>query len=355
MHFIVKNEINAFTPKISVILADMAEAGSFTATYLPSTSKHPCFYCLVDNNDLNNMTLPDVILRTPEKMKEVIGANQAHEFSIHGEANFFWKFKNFNIYQATIPDRMHMLDLGITKYLLEFTRLLLQRKVGNRAVKEMDQRLCAIPRYPGLIILKNGLENISRFTANDYRNIMKVIIFVMDNLYDDYGEGGISYQRLCDVFYHYLTMYMKMRQESYTDEDLAELQADITKFCQEFVMIFSEYSQSKCKIPKLHVLRYHVTPSIRLYSSVNGMSTETYETLHKSKNPYRMTNKKQYIPQMLKTVCCNLFCIIFHFIVINFYHILRVIMIGTTTVFGEKTKISENEKIKWVSKFFVGI
>ena len=122
-------------------------------------------------------------------------------------------------------------------------------------------------------------------------------------------------------------------------------------------MIFSEYSQSKCKIPKLHVLRYHVTPSIRLYGSVNGMSTETYETLHKSnvKNPYRMTNKKQYILQMLKMVCFNLFCIIFHFIVINFYHILRVIMIGTTTVFGEKTKISENEKIKWVSKFFVGI
>jgi len=48
-----------------------------------------------------------------------------------------------------------------------------------------------------------------------------------------------------------------------------------------------------------------VIPSIRLYGSMNGMSTETYETLHKSnvKNPYRMTNKKNYVPQMLKTVC----------------------------------------------------
>jgi hypothetical protein len=37
---------------------------------------------------------------------------------------------------------------------------------------------------------------------------------------------------------------------------------------------------------------------------MNGMSTETYETLHKSnvKNPYRMTNKKDYVPQMLNTV-----------------------------------------------------
>ena len=69
--------------------------------------------------------------------------------------------------------------------------------------------------------------------------------------------------------------------------------------------IFSEYSPSHCKIPKLHVLRYHVIPSIRLYSSTNGMSTETYETLHKSnvKDPYRMINKKNYVLQMLNTVC----------------------------------------------------
>jgi hypothetical protein len=47
-----------------------------------------------------------------------------------------------------------------------------------------------------------------------------------------------------------------------------------------------------------------MVPSIRLYGSMNGMSTETYETLHKSnvKNPYRMTNKKDYVQQMLKTV-----------------------------------------------------
>ena len=78
----------------------------------------------------------------------------------------------------------------------------------------------------------------------------------------------------------------------------------ITEFCQEFVTIFSEYSPSRCKIPKLYALRYHVIPSIRLYGSMNGMSTETYETLHKKsvKIPYRMTNKKNHVPQMLNMV-----------------------------------------------------
>ena len=38
---------------------------------------------------------------------------------------------------------MHMLDLGITKYLLEFTREYLQSKVSNKAVKKMDHRVVA--------------------------------------------------------------------------------------------------------------------------------------------------------------------------------------------------------------------
>ena len=127
MHFIVKNEIYVFTPKLLVILADMVEASAFTVTYLPSTSKWPCCNCLINNEDLNNMSLSNdnVILRTPKIMKEAIDTNQAHEFSVHTEFNFFWKFKDFNIYKATVSDQMHMLNLGITKYLIEFTRMYL--------------------------------------------------------------------------------------------------------------------------------------------------------------------------------------------------------------------------------------
>ena len=59
-------------------------------------------------------------------MKEAIEINQARELLIHTDFNFFWKFDDFNIYEVTVPDRMHMLDLSITKYLLEFTREHLQ-------------------------------------------------------------------------------------------------------------------------------------------------------------------------------------------------------------------------------------
>src|SRR5271170_6781075 len=100
----------------------------------------------------------------------------------------------------------------------------------------------------------------------------------------------------------------------------------ITEFYQRFVAIFFDYSPSNCKIPKLHNLRYHVILSIRLYGSINGMSIETYETLHKSnvKNPYRMTNKKNYIPQMLNPVCY----IIFYLIVINLFLLLSILNVN---------------------------
>ena len=111
MYFVVKNEIQLFTSKISAILADLVEAMTFTAIYLPSTSKQPCCFCLIDNKDLNNMALTNVIMRTPKTMKEAINMDQANEFSLHTDFNFFWKFEDFNIYEATVP-KMHMLDLG---------------------------------------------------------------------------------------------------------------------------------------------------------------------------------------------------------------------------------------------------
>ena len=66
------------------------------------------------------MALTNVIMRTPKTMKEAIDMDRANEFSLHTD---------FNIYEATVPDQMHILDLGITKYLLEFTREFLRQKL----------------------------------------------------------------------------------------------------------------------------------------------------------------------------------------------------------------------------------
>ena len=74
----------------------------------------------------------------------------------------------------------------------------------------------------------------------------------------------------------------------------------ITNWAQQFVKVFQEYSEFK--YPKLHSWIYYTTDLIRKYSSLNGFSTETYESLHKDfvKKPYYLTNKQNIKDQIIK-------------------------------------------------------
>lgn len=60
--------------------------------------------------------------------------------------------------------------------------------------------------------------------------------------------------------------------------------------------------------------RYHTIQTIKHYGAINGLTTETYETLHKNwvKNPYRISNKKNVLDQIIKTVSYNNYFIYFY-------------------------------------------
>lgn len=58
------------------------------------------------------------------------------------------------------------------------------------------------------------------------------------------------------------------------------------------------------KFPKLHSWIYHIVDTIREYGAINGYTTETYESLHKTyvKIPYRLSNKKDVEKQIMENV-----------------------------------------------------
>jgi hypothetical protein len=66
-------------------------------------------------------------------------------------------------------------------------------------------------------------------------------------------------------------------------------------------------SSSELKLPKLHSWVHHTIDSIRSFGTINGYTTETYESLHKEyvKIPYRLSNKKDIEIQIMKTVSNN--------------------------------------------------
>ncbi len=56
---------------------------------------------------------------------------------------------------------------------------------------------------------------------------------------------------------------------------------------------------------KLHSWYYHTTDAIREFGTLNGMCTETYESLYKFyiKQPYCLSNKHNVTKQLIKSVC----------------------------------------------------
>ena len=128
---------------------------------------------------------------------------------------------------------MHHLDLGLFKYMLDYTQDLLIEQCGNYAIEELNNRLAAIPRFSGLKIFNNGITSVQ--TADEYRMVMKVIISILDGIFDDNNSHVkekkqkstnpyISSTQLVSVYYSFICMYKMSRKEEFSEEDLIEFE-----------------------------------------------------------------------------------------------------------------------------------
>lgn len=123
---------------------------------------------------------------------------------------------------------MHHLDLGLFNYQITYTREMLKELCSQTAVDVLDDRLAKIPRFPGLKLFKNGLGNIKRFTADEFRNMMKVFIFVIEGIIiKHYNKGSMNERQakradelLVNVFYRWNKMYLYSRREYFSESDL---------------------------------------------------------------------------------------------------------------------------------------
>ncbi|GET49863.1 hypothetical protein GLOIN_2v1488317 [Rhizophagus irregularis DAOM 181602=DAOM 197198] len=196
---------------------------------------------IVKRENLANIDLSvnDVILRTHDEMCKHFENDTQRSVCIESVHNFFWDLPNINIYLATVPDRMHHLDL----------------------VEEVD----------------------------------RLMIFVIDNLYDENNNEVDNFVNNDDLTKLY---------EEFSESDLEKFNNAIHRWARMFVKAFKFVSPSNLKLPKLHSWVYHIIDSIRSYGAINGYTTETYKSLHKYfvKIPYRISNKKDVEPQILRTI-----------------------------------------------------
>ncbi|RHZ81799.1 hypothetical protein Glove_117g343 [Diversispora epigaea] len=259
----VDNKTFWFFPRISTIICDWPEAATFSLTLLADTD------------------LSDVTFRNNENIQEYFYNNAGQDVSLKNIPNYFW----------SLP---------------KFTQALLQKQ-DSSLVNKIDDRLSKIPRFQKFQMFTNGLQSISRMTAKEYRILMKVMVFVVDNLYkenENNVENFVENKKLLEVYAKWNKMYMMSRSEIFTESDLENFRKDTFEWAKLFVEIFKPYSRSKLKFPKFHSWIYHIFESIRQFGIINGYTTETYESLHKDfvKIPYRMSNKKNVEDQIMKTL-----------------------------------------------------
>ncbi|RHZ69506.1 hypothetical protein Glove_283g12 [Diversispora epigaea] len=119
-----------------------------------------------------------------------------------------------------------------------------------------------------------GLEQVDNYFWNipEYRDMMKIMVFVVDGLYSE---------DLSNVYVKWNEMYLLSRLENFKESDLQNFQ--------------------------LHSWIYHIVDTIREHRAINGYTTETYESLHKTyaKIPYRLSNKKNVEKQIMKNIRCR--------------------------------------------------
>ena len=119
---------------------------------------------------------------------------------------------------------MHHLDLGLFRYQVEFTCEILKLQHSSVLVDELNYCLSEITRYQDLKIFSNGLQ-IARLTANEYQNLMKVMVFVVNNLYgknDKAVNNFISNNDLVKLYVSWNEMYILSRSEEFSESDLVK-------------------------------------------------------------------------------------------------------------------------------------
>ena len=112
---------------------------------------------------------------------------------------------------------MHHIDLGLFKYQLEFTQEILKQVGETELQKVFDERLRRIPRFPKLKLLSK-LGQLKVMTAADHRHIMKIILFALDDIFDEWNQ--ITYNELCELYAKFSKMYIMSREESYSESKL---------------------------------------------------------------------------------------------------------------------------------------
>lgn len=205
----------------------------------------------------------------------------------------FWEdIEHVDIGMCLTPDLLHQLYKGMFEHARDWVEDLL-------GTKEFNQRFKAMPPAQDLRHFHKGVTQVKVWAGRESREMMRQLLPVVID-----AQAPPDFVRLIRALldFSYLAHY-----EQLTAADLVEMDKLLALFHQvRGVLIDMDIVTGTGvfdRLPKLHMLS-HYTESIRELGTPDGYSTETPEHLHivYVKNGWRMSNRRNPIPQIVKYV-----------------------------------------------------
>ncbi|KAG8730883.1 hypothetical protein FRC10_002295, partial [Ceratobasidium sp. 414] len=228
-------------------------------------------------------------LRTYHRTKDHRGLNRLR---LRPVVPFWSDIPNVDIGGSFMPDLLHQLYKGMFEHVRDWVEDLLGTAEFNRRFKTM-------PSAQDLRHFKKGVTKVKVWAGRESRDMMRQFLPVVID-----AQAPPRFVRLVRALldFSYLAHGTRL-----TEVELGEMEKALAAL-HEAKYVLDDMKmvvgpQAFDRMPKLHMLG-HWTQDIRELGTPDGYSTETPEHLHilYVKIPWRMSNRRNPIPQMVSYV-----------------------------------------------------
>ena len=200
----------------------------------------------------------------------------------------FWDgFPLYDIHLSITPDVLHQLYQGIVKYLVLWCTCLME-------VKELDERIKALPPCFGVRHFKKGWSELSQVSGGERKNMARILLACIVGRVP--SKAVICFRALLDFIY--IAQYA-----SHDDDTLQYLEDALDLYHQNKDVLTDEGLglRTHLNIPKFHAM-VHYSQSIRAFGTTDNYNTEMFERFHIdfAKEGWRASNFRNELPQMTR-------------------------------------------------------
>jgi len=205
--------------------------------------------------------------------------------------------RHLDIHRILAPDLLHQASKCFHDYLYKWVVEYFGKDGCSKAIGEIDARFSQLPPYPRLRAFPEGISNTTRWTGNEYKQMLRVYLGLVKGLMPD---------SLVSVVKAYFHIHRLGHYVSHTDDTLRMLNSAVYEFTNlrndpNGLLLSRGILRPEWRCPRIHMFD-HYTEWIQDMGALPFASTDRSEACHRPlKEMWRGSNKgPQWQEQVLR-------------------------------------------------------